>query len=199
VSALTLAAVLSLAGNPQCVAPGTHPYLAAGIVQQESGGDQFALHDDDTNEAAHPETAVDAERIVRQKWSIGRSVGVGLTQLTARSEAQFVAKFGLTVTQALSDACANLRAGTRHMLRASASIYNSGSATGAPKYAASLESIIARIAGNSPAPAEARPIAAQEPPECGEWHSSPRCRGGPEEDRWADEGQPTDNQHDEKE
>src|SRR5690242_584309 len=134
--ALTLAAVLQLAGDPHCVAPGTHPYLAAAIVQQESGGDQYALHDDDTGQPAYPATAAEAERIARQKWGVGRSVGVGLTQLTARSEAQFIAKFGITLAQALSDPCANLRAGTRHMLRAAASIYNSGTPNGAPKYAA---------------------------------------------------------------
>lgn len=145
------------------------------------------MHDDDTGAELHPATAADAERIARGRWAGGHSVGVGLTQLTARSEEQFEDKFGLTLAQALSHACANLRAGTRHMLRAAASIYNSGSPTGAPKYAASLEAILARIAANPSAPAAAGVIAAPAPREGGDWHSSRRCTSGPQADRWADD------------
>ena len=147
-STLALAAVLQLAGKPACITPGVHPYLAAALVQQESGGDPLALHDDTTNESIRPASAPDAEQTVTQRWAQGHSVGIGLTQLTARSAAQFRAKFGLTVSEAL-EPCANLRAGTRHWLLGSAQIYNSGRSDGAPRYALSVEAIASRISERS--------------------------------------------------
>ena len=55
----------------------------------------------------------------------GHSVGVGLAQLTAKSEAEFRDKFGLSVGDALLIPCANMRAGAKLFVSGSLSIYNS--------------------------------------------------------------------------
>lgn len=142
-SALSLAVILQLAGDPQCSAPGLQPHLLTALVQQESGGDPLVLGDDVRHLPIHPATAEDAERIVLQRWQSGMSTGLGLTQLTASSEREFSQKFGIPVRAAF-DPCVNLRVGSMHLLRAALSTYNSGNPTGAPGY---VRQVLARVPG----------------------------------------------------
>ena len=116
-SALSAVVIASLS-DPRCIAPVppeyVRPFAAAykAIVEQESGGDALALHDDDVGRSYHPPTIEEAERIAKSLLAQGRSVGIGLGQLTARSEEAFERKFGITVHEALANPCANMRAGS---------------------------------------------------------------------------------------
>lgn len=140
-SAMTIAAVMLLAAKPACSYPGMVPDFWPHVVRQESGYDPLALHDDDTGQSWHPQTIESAEALAQELMAVGHSVGVGLSQLTARSESQFRAKFGLSVRDAL-DACRNMAVGARFYVRGALSIYNSGSPTAAPRYALAVTSTI---------------------------------------------------------
>lgn len=143
---LPLALVMQMTATPACSFPGMVPQFWPHVLNVESryggGYSQFALHDDDANQSYYPDTQDAAEALARRLMAQGHSVGVGLSQLTARSEGQFFTKFHLTVRQALDDACTNLRAGARFFVERALSIYNSGSPTGAPRYAVSITDAI---------------------------------------------------------
>jgi hypothetical protein len=117
-------------------------------------------------------------------------------QLTARSEAAFRTKFGVTVEDALNDPCQNIHAGaallaanyhaaasaSRKAALAALQTYNSGSPTGAPDYAAAVVRIAARMPSlapseplRAPAGAEQPPVSSPAPPR---WDLFGRARGG---------------------
>jgi hypothetical protein len=151
-TALTWATIMHLASQSACSVPGMVPAFWPAVVRRESSYSPYALHDDTAGRAYYPDTAAAAERIARQLLAQGHSVGVGLSQLTARSEPQFLQKFGLTIHDAL-DPCANMHAGARFFVSAALSIYNSGSPTAALNYAASITASIRP--GVDPAPRRA--------------------------------------------
>jgi hypothetical protein len=150
---LTWAFLMHLATNPSCTFPGMVPPFWPAVVHQEArqgiGYNPFALHDDTADRSYYPDTADEAEMIARRLMATGHSVGVGLSQLTARNEAQFQYRFGLTIQQAL-DACTNMNVGAHWYVRGALQIYNSGRPNGAPLYAARVE---ARL-NATPLPAE---------------------------------------------
>lgn len=145
-SALPLAIILSLARDAACIAPGVPAEYYVAVVQQESAADPLALHDDTPpGTPYHPATVDEAERIAKRLLAQGHSVGVGLGQLTARSEPAFEAKFGLSVREALANPCANMRAGSgllQRGLRAALSTYNCGGPVCAPGY---VRQVLARV------------------------------------------------------
>jgi hypothetical protein len=116
-------------------------------------------------------------------------------QLTARSEAAFRTKFGVTVEDALNDPCKNIHAGaallaanyhaaaaaSRKAAIAALQAYNSGSPTGAPDYAAAVVRIAARMPLLAPQPPSV-PAAAEQPPAPSpappHWDLFGRARGG---------------------
>src|SRR4051812_9455714 len=127
-SAVSLAMILQLAASSACSVPGMVPEFWPLVVKAESRRDPLALHDDDTNTAYFPPTAEAADAIAIRLMSQGHSVGVGLSQLTARNQQHLHDKFGITVRQAL-DACTNMHIGARHFVIGALSMYNSGSPT----------------------------------------------------------------------
>jgi hypothetical protein len=151
---MTLAAVLSLAGTPACSVEGMVPSFWPRVVTQESGYDPLALHDDTTSTPYHPATIDEAETTARRLLSMGHSVGVGLSQLTAKSEDRFYMKFHMTVRQAL-DPCSNMHAGAQLYVSGALSIYNSGDPTRSLPYAASVQRIRLDETPVAPQPPEA--------------------------------------------
>ena len=110
---------------PACTVPGMVPAFWPMVVLPESSRNPWALHDDTAGRAYYPNSAAAAEMIARRLMGAGHSVGVGLSQLTARSEQLFRDRFGLTVREAL-EPCPNMRAGARHYVLGALSIYNTG-------------------------------------------------------------------------
>lgn len=137
-SALALALIMQLAQKPECSHPGLAPQFWPAVIPGESSNDPFAVGDDDAHASHHPASTEEAAALVRSLWAAGHSVGVGLSQLTARSEAQFVRRFRITLEQAF-DACTNMRVGATHYVNGALQIYNSGRPNGAPSYAARIE------------------------------------------------------------
>ena len=113
----------------QC-APQVAPVTLAAIVQQESGGNPLALHDNTSGKGYAPATVAEAARLARELIAQGHSVDIGLAQINSRN----LPRLGLGVDQVL-DPCANLRAAQTVLmegwmrsgdLRATLSAYNTG-------------------------------------------------------------------------
>lgn len=113
----------------QC-APQIAPVTLAAIVQQESGGDPLAMHDNTSGKSYRPASVAEAARIARELIARGHSVDIGLAQINSRN----LPRLGLGVDQVL-DPCANLRAAQTVLmegwmrsgdLRATLSAYNTG-------------------------------------------------------------------------
>jgi type IV secretion system protein VirB1 len=126
-------------------APHVHPQTQGAVVAIESGGDPYALGDNDTGRSFHPPSyeaayALANVLIAADAARHGRGVDVGLAQINSRN---FPAA-GVTVAQML-DPCANLTVSAR-MLRAAylahgsvdaaLQVYNSGSPRGDAGYVA---------------------------------------------------------------
>jgi type IV secretion system protein VirB1 len=133
-SALTLALVLQLAAKPDCSVPGMVPEFWPAVVKAESHYDPLALHDDMESRSYYPDSVEKAEAIATQLMAQGHSVGVGLSQLTAKSPTAFFNRFGLTIRDAL-DPCRNMQTGARFYVRGALSVYNSGTTTKGVGYA----------------------------------------------------------------
>jgi type IV secretion system protein VirB1 len=113
----------------QC-APQIAPVTLAAIVQQESGGNPLAVHDNTSGKSYAPTTAAEAARLARELIALGHSVDIGLAQINSRN----LPRLGLGVDQVL-DPCQNLRAAQAVLmegwkrsgdLRATLSAYNTG-------------------------------------------------------------------------
>ena len=113
----------------QC-APQVAPVTLAAIVQQESGGNPLALHDNTTGKSYAPATVADAARLAGELIAQGHSVDIGLAQINSRN----LPRLGLGVDQVL-DPCTNLRAAQTVLLEgwtrsgdlcATLSAYNTG-------------------------------------------------------------------------
>jgi len=136
-SALPLALIMQLAANPDCTVPGMVKEFWAAVVRKESHYDPLALHDDTASRSYYPNTAEASEALATRLMGQGHSVGIGLSQLTASSPAQFERKFGIK-TRAALDPCRNMRVGARFYVAAALSIYNSGTTTKGQTYAADV-------------------------------------------------------------
>ena len=113
----------------QC-APQIAPVTLAAIVQQESGGNPLAVHDNTSGKSSRPASVAEAARIARELIARGHSVEIGLAQINSRN----LPRLGLGVDQVL-DPCANLHAAQTVLmegwmrsgdLRATLSAYNTG-------------------------------------------------------------------------
>jgi type IV secretion system protein VirB1 len=113
----------------QC-APQIASVTMAAIVQQESGGNPLALHDNTSGKSYAPAAVAEAAQLARELINQGHSVDIGLAQINSRN----LPGLKLSVDQAL-DPCANLRAAQTVLmdgwmrsgdLRATLSVYNTG-------------------------------------------------------------------------
>jgi type IV secretion system protein VirB1 len=118
VTALALAAVLTLAVDPHCGAatPGSEfAQRITAIAIHESGGDPLVIGVNADPSRGLPAavvrsaTARDAARQARTLLAQGRSVDLGLMQINSSQ----LARHGLTVDAAF-DACRNMAAGAEH-------------------------------------------------------------------------------------
>lgn len=149
---------MQMAAMPACTVPGMVPEFWPAVVRQESHYDPFALRDDTAGMSFYPDNAASAEELATRLMGMGHSVGVGLSQLTATSEAQFEGKFGIPVRKALI-ACDNMHVGAQFYVNRALSIYNTGSPTKGAAYAASVTARIG-VVDNTPA----RPVIPDAPP-----------------------------------
>lgn len=113
----------------QC-APTIAPVTLAAVVQQESGGNPLALHDNTTGKSYKPASFAEAARLARDLIAQGHSVDIGLAQINSRN----LPRLSMTVEQVLQP-CDNLRAAQAVLLdgwkrsgdlRATLSAYNTG-------------------------------------------------------------------------
>ncbi len=118
----------------QC-APKVAAVTMAAIVQQESGGNPLALHDNTTGTSYRPSSLPEAVRLARALIRAGHSVDLGLAQINSRN----LPALGLDAGQVF-DPCSNLHAAQVILLRAwsqsggslrgALSAYNTGNTTG---------------------------------------------------------------------
>jgi len=113
----------------QC-APAIAPVTMAAVVQQESGGNPLALHDNTSGKSYWPASLTEAAQIARILIAQGHSVDMGLAQINSRN----LPRLGVSVDQVLQP-CENLRAAQAVLLegwkrsadlRATLSAYNTG-------------------------------------------------------------------------
>jgi type IV secretion system protein VirB1 len=112
-------------------APDIAPVTLAAIVQQESGGNPFLLHDNTTNTSLRPGSAAKAANLARALIDQRHSVDIGLAQINNRN----LSALGLRIEDVL-DPCTNLRAAqsvlkmaweqSGHDLRGTLAAYNTG-------------------------------------------------------------------------
>ena len=128
----------------QC-SPQVASITMAAIVQQESGGDSLALHDNDSGKIYHLGSLYEAARMAGELIRQGHSVDIGLAQINSRN----LPSLGLTVDQVL-DPCTNLATAQKVLLSArtqsggdlqgALSAYNTGNTHGlsGARYSASV-------------------------------------------------------------
>jgi type IV secretion system protein VirB1 len=160
-SALALAAVLSLAG--QC-APGLDANLIAGIARHESGFNPVILHDNTTSRSYTPATVPEAVALAATLIHVqGHSVDLGLMQINSRN----LDYLGLREADAF-DACHSITAAAT-LFRA-ISYYNTGSPTRGfvngytPSTIASIQQVKATLGTTSIS--EIAPTSQSAPPSC---------------------------------
>lgn len=181
-SALALAAVLSLAVDPHCGAATPRSEFAqriTAIAIHESGGDPLLIGVNADPSRGLPAamvraaTAQDAARQARTLLAQGRSIDLGLMQINSSQ----LARHGLTVDAAF-DACRNMAAGAEHYAADVAAVwnlaarrYNTGAIERGAAYAASVEQVLARVREAPPqagtrAQVAALPSPTADPPPC---------------------------------
>ena len=181
-SALALAAVLSLATNPQCGAATPGSELARrlqAIAVHESGDDRtfadpLAIGVNANPEAGlpavqlHSATAQEAIAKAHLLSAQGRSFDLGLMQVNNGSLEQD----GLTIDTAF-DACRNMAAGASHfianihaVLNSAHRLYNTGSTERGAGYASAIEAVLTRIQAAGDDGGQAAPSPESPPPSC---------------------------------
>lgn len=156
----------------QTCASDVHPVTMNAIIQQESGGNQFALNDNTGKRTYRPKTINEAAAIARKIIADGGSVDIGLAQINSKN----LPRLKLTVEQVL-DPCINLQASQTILkegwersggdLVGTLSAYNTGKVDSSvgKKYA---EKVFLKANYKIPAPGEGEPsikkMEAIEPP-----------------------------------
>ena len=112
-------------------APDIAPITIAAIVQQESGGNPFLLHDNTARKSWQPANATASAKLAYALIKSGHSVDIGLAQINSKN----LPALGLSVENALVP-CTNLRAAqlvlklawqqSGHDLRRTLAAYNTG-------------------------------------------------------------------------
>jgi type IV secretion system protein VirB1 len=182
VTALALAAVLSLAVDAHCGAAAPRSEFAqriTAIAIRESGGDPLVIGVNADPSRGLPAamlragTAQDAARQARMLLAQGRSIDLGLMQINSSQ----LARHGLTVDAAF-DACRNMAAGAEHYAADVAAVwnlaarrYNTGGIERGAAYAASVEHVLARVREAPQAQAAALPSPPPDPPCAPAWDS----------------------------
>ncbi|WP_035418012.1 lytic transglycosylase domain-containing protein [Ferrovum myxofaciens] len=110
------------------------PVTIAAIVQQESGGNPFLLHDNTTKKSWRLNNADESTKLARALIQAGHSVDIGLAQINSKN----LSALGLKIDDAL-DPCTNLLAAqsilktaweqSGHDLRGALAAYNTGKTT----------------------------------------------------------------------
>lgn len=123
-------------------APLVDPVTMAAVVQNESGGNPLAMHDNADGKSYSPKSLDDAVALAKRLIAASHSVDLGLAQINSKN-LQWV---GMTVVQSF-DPCANLQASQQVLvdaykraggdLKGTLQIYNSGKATGS-QYASNV-------------------------------------------------------------
>ena len=123
-------------------APLVSPVTMSAVVQNESGGNPLAIHDNADSRTYAPRSMADAVATARRLIARGHSVDLGLAQINSKN----LNWLHLTVEQSF-DACQNLQASQQVLLDANEraggdlkktlQIYNSGQAAGS-QYAAAV-------------------------------------------------------------
>ena len=174
-SALSLAFVLGLAGDPRCGArPGIEPARIVAVAKQESGLDPLIIgaNADPAHGLPHQSfrSTTPAEAIAKASALLasGRSIDLGLVGINAVN----LQRDGLTLETAF-DPCASIRAAYHHLagdFEAAAwavahGRYNCGRTDCGAAYAASVQSIIARVrmAAADPVPTNPDDVATPAP------------------------------------
>lgn len=119
--------------------PNVHPQTMMAIVQKESGGNPFALHDNGSGKSYFPKTYAEAVSLAMQLVSAGKSVDIGLAQINSKN----LPRLGYSVNQII-DPCTNLKASERILidgwnrsgghLKKTLSVYNTGKTTSTVGY-----------------------------------------------------------------
>ena len=89
----------------EACAPEVAPITLAAIVQQESGGDWLAIHDNTAGRSSRPATVEEAVILARHLIAEGHSVDLGAAQINSAN----LPRLGLDIDSAFQP-CANLRA-----------------------------------------------------------------------------------------
>lgn len=116
-------------------APMVDPVTMSAVVQNESGGNPLAIHDNATGKSYSPKAINDAVDIAKRLIAAGHSVDLGLAQINSRN----LKWVGMTVEQVL-DSCSNLQASQQVLvdahkrsggdLQKTLQIYNTGKTAG---------------------------------------------------------------------
>ena len=100
---------MDLLGLIATCAPMVAPDLMLAVVEAESGGHPYAIHDG--ARLHRPETAEEAIALARRLTGQGRAIRAGLAQMTSTEWAEY----GLDIRSAF-DPCSSLKAGERALL-----------------------------------------------------------------------------------
>lgn len=172
-----------LARDPACLPPEhrAHQPVLVAIAERESGFRPYALRDEATGESRFYATREEAVREAVRRDALGHVIGLGMFQITFRSNwaRHFGPVAGPRVTDQIAhayDPCANMAAGASHYAadwaRAGAALqlYNSNRVDGAPAYAAGVLRRVQALAvrpSDDLAPAGARPVPSVPPKPAG--------------------------------
>lgn len=154
-TALTVAAVAALVIAPECGAvradtPAGEQFArhVVATIRQESGFRPWAIRDEATGESLFPPTLADAVRIATERSAKGRTLGLGLGQITGSRN---LARHGLTIEaafnpcRAVAAAVRHLAGDVLHVLERASRRYNTGSTERGEGYAASVAALSAAL------------------------------------------------------
>ena len=163
-AALALAAIVSLANDPNCGAAQVGSEFAsrlAAIAIHESGGDPLIIGVNTDAPHGLPASVIRSatiEEATQQARALilqGRSIDLGLMQINSAQ----LARHALTIETAL-DACRSMAAGADHfaadvdaVLNLAHRRYNTGSVERGAAYAAQVEQVLARVRAGPLTPA----------------------------------------------
>ncbi len=166
-AALTLAAVAALVVDPACGAvradtPAGEQFArhVVATIRQESGFKPLAIRDETTGESLFPSTLADAVRIATERDAAGRTLGLGLGQITGRANWR---RHGLAIAdafdpcRAVAAAVRHLAGDVRHVLGRASRRYNTGSTERGEGYARSVAALAEALPPDLIPPA-ARPL-----------------------------------------